>query len=62
MTTISSRGGVAGSGSGTDHHCGWSYIAPSQIVVIAENKQSVVFGEFINDGEIQIEGTLVIEV
>jgi len=45
----------------SDHHAGWDYIPSTQTVIVAQYKQMVVFGDFLNDGEIQIEGTLVIE-
>jgi hypothetical protein len=46
---------------GTDHHCGWSYIAVGQTVIIVENKQMVCFGTFVCDGDLIIDGTLILE-
>jgi hypothetical protein len=62
MTVISSRGGTTGSGgSGEDHHSSWSIIGASQTVTISQNKQSVVFGEFVVDGTLILEGDLILE-
>lgn len=45
----------------TDQHSSWEYIAATQTVTVAQYKQMVVFGDLLNDGELQVEGTLVIE-
>lgn len=61
MTVISSRGGSTGSGSGDDHHSSWAIITVGQTVTITANKQSVVFGDFVMDGTLLLEGDLILE-
>ena len=51
----------AGGSSGTDHHASWQEIITSQEVTIAERKQMIVFGVFINDGVLNVDGTLIVE-
>lgn len=46
---------------GTDHHSGWENIAAGQTITIEANKQMVVFGVFINDGILNIDGQLILE-
>lgn len=48
--------------AGEDHHAGWGNIISAQVVEITARKQMVVFDELILDGELRIEGKLVIEV
>lgn len=45
-----------------DNHAGWDNIISAQVVEITARKQMVVFDELILDGELRIEGKLVIEV
>jgi hypothetical protein len=46
----------------TDHHAGWDEIIDSQVVEILSRKQMVVFDELKLDGELRVEGKLIIEV
>lgn len=48
-------------GSSTDHHASWRVISSSQSVTIDASKQMIVFGEFLQDGTLLIEGDLILE-
>ena len=48
--------------TGTDHHSGWDEIISGQEVEITSRKQMVIFDELKLDGELRIEGKLVVEV
>jgi hypothetical protein len=58
MTVIKSSGT---GGQGTDHHSGWKKILDGQTVLVAENKQMVVFGTLENDGSLHVDGELILE-
>ena len=60
MSTITSTGSSTAS-SGTDHHCSWENILSSETVTISSRKQMVVYGEFILDGILNIDGSLILE-
>lgn len=61
MSTITSTTSATATGSTTDHHCGWENILSSETVTIAARKQMVVYGEFILDGILNIDGSLILE-
>lgn len=48
-------------GSSTDHQSGWKKILEGETVTVVENKQMVVFGPFENDGDLQLDGELILE-
>jgi len=53
--------GAGSTASGLDHHSGFSDIAAGTTVTITASKQMVVFGDFILEGALNIEGTLILE-
>lgn len=59
MTVINST--LPTTGSGEDHHSGWFEIVVAQTVNIAARKQMVVFGTFVMDGTLNIDGQLILE-
>lgn len=48
-------------GSSTDHHASWKEIQTSQTVTVSQYKQMIVFGEFIQDGTLYVDGDLILE-
>lgn len=52
---------TAGSGSSTDHHSSWEEITSVETVTVSERKQMVVFGMFILEGVINVDGTLIVK-
>lgn len=45
----------------TDHQSGWKKILEGETVTVVENKQMVVFGGHENDGELYLDGELILE-
>lgn len=54
--------GSGGSSSSTDNQSGYYEIPVSQTATIEEYKQSVTFGDLLLEGELRIDGMLVVEV
>lgn len=53
--------GSGGSSSGSDNQSGFYEIVSSEIATIEQYKQMVCFGDLIIDGELRIDGMLVME-
>lgn len=63
MTIINSQiPATSTGGSGTDHHASWFNIQVGETVTIASRKQMIVFGDFTQDGTLNIDGTLILEL
>lgn len=61
MSTINATSPSGTSSAGTDHHCSWRIIGVGQTVLVAEFKQMVVFGTLENDGNLYVDGELILE-
>ena len=55
-------GGSSSSGSSSDNHSGYYEIISSNVVEITLYKQSVSFGTLTLEGELQIDGQLIVEI
>jgi hypothetical protein len=60
MTVISTKVNGKGSGTGTDHHSGWSFIASGETVTVAQNKNMIVYQEIEIQGDLDIEGEVIV--
>lgn len=52
----------SGSGSATDHHSGYYYVAPATTLTVAEYKQSICYGVMTVDGSLVVDGQLILEL
>lgn len=56
---ITSTSGGSG-GSSTDHHSGWNFIPSGETVTVAQNKNMIVYQEIEVQGDLDIEGEVIV--
>lgn len=52
---------ITATNPGTDYHGGWYYIPFNIIVHVQKNKQMFCFGEILIDGNLYLDGILILE-
>lgn len=52
---------ITSTNPGTDHQGGWYYIPFGTIVLVQKNKQMFCFGEILIDGDLYLDGILILE-